>query len=139
MGLTEAPEHAREHESERSGRGAEHPGREPTQSVNLVKLLGFSSLWRLVLVLTLEIAVAFFALAIAVVSVSDDLPVATFWQRLQVLFSSRPTTLGFLFVLSTAIVVPTFMYFHVTLLWSRILWRHWRAAHGQSPARGSEP
>ena len=85
--------------------------------------------------MALEITVAWFTLAVAVALVSDDLPVATLWQRLQVLFLSRPTTLAFLFVLATAIVVPTFIWFHVSFLWVLVLWRRWRAseAHDLPP------
>lgn len=98
------------------------------QSDQLLRLLGFSSLRRLVLVLVLEVAVAWFALMFAVALVSDGLPMATLWQRLQALFSSQPQTVILLLSLAAAIVVPTFLYFHVLFLWLLVLWRRWRAS-----------
>ena len=133
MGLTDAPEKVHavdEAQSDQSGRRT--PAKRPMRE--LLKILGFSSPWRLVVVLALEIAVAWFALAFAVAWVSDDLPVATLWQRLQALVLSRPTTLAFLFVLAAAIVVPTFLWFHVSFLWVLVLWRRWRASKGQRSA-----
>lgn len=135
-----------EAQSDHSGRGtpAKHPTRDTTRArtqspLELLKLLGFSSFGRLVLVLVLEVAVAWFALALAVALVSDDLPVATVSQRLQVLFSSRPTTLVFLLALAAAVVVPTFVWFHVSVLWVRVLWRRWRASQAPRSAQGSPP
>ena len=130
MGLTEAPEKVHavdEAQSDQSGR------RTPAKhsSLELLKSLGFSSVWQLVVVMALEIAVAWFALAVATALVADDLRAATLWQRLQVLFLSRPTTLAFLFVLATAVVVPTFIWFHVSFMWVVVLWRRWRASQAQ--------
>ena len=81
--------------------------------------------------MVLEIAVAWLALALAVAWVSDDLGAGTLWQRLHALFVSRPTTLAFLFVVAVAVVVPTFIYFHVSFLWALVLWRRWRVSHAQ--------
>ena len=127
MGLTDSPVDAHavdEAHSDQSGRGT--PAKRPTQ--DLLKSLGFSSFWQVVVVLALEIAVAWFALALATALVSDDLPAATLWQRLQVLVSSRPTTLAFLFVMATAVVVPTFIWFQVSFMWVLVLWRRWKAS-----------
>lgn len=138
MELTDAPAPKKapavnQAQSDQSGRSKTPPQPRP----ELLKLLGFSSFWLLVLVLALEIAVTWFALALAVALVSTDLPVATLWQRFQVLLSTRPTTLVFLFVLAAAIVVPTFIWFHVSFLWVRLLWRDWRtrASQAQRSAR----
>jgi len=132
--------------SDHSGREApaKHPARDTTRAPQspreLLKLLGFSSLRRLVLVLVIEVVVAWFALALAVALVSDNLPVATLSQRFQVLSLSRPTTLVSLFVVAAAVVVPTFVWFHVSLLWVRVLWRQWRDTQaGRRSVEGLPP
>ena len=133
MGLTDAPENVHagdEAQSDQSGRRT--PAERPTRE--LLKSLGFSSFWQLVGVLALEIAAAWFVLVLATALVSDDLPAAMLWQRLQVLFLSRPTTLAFLFVLATAVAVPTFIWFQVSFMWILILWRRWRASQAQRSA-----
>ena len=118
---------ADEAQSDQSGRRT--PAKRP--ALDLLKSLGFSSAWQLVVVMALEIALAWFTLAVATALVSDDLPAATLAQRLQVLFSSRPTTLAFLFVLALAVVVPTFIWFHVSFMWVLVLWRRWRESQAQ--------
>ena len=113
-----------EAQSDQSGPGP--PAKRPT--LDLLKSLGFSSIWQLVVVMALEIALAWLTLAVATALVSDDLPAGMLWQRLQVLFSSRPTTLAFLLVLATAVVVPTFIWFQVSFMWVLVLWRRWKAS-----------
>ncbi len=124
-----------------SGAPAEHArpkGRSYTHR-ELLNILGFSSFTRLILVLVLEIVVAFFVLALSVALVSDDLPGATIWQRLQVLLSARPTMVFFLLTLASAIVVPTFIWFHVTFLWILVLWRRWRMSRAEGGAPTGPP
>ena len=124
-----------------SGAPAEHPRPKARSHTHreLLNILGFSSLSRLILVLVLEIVVAFFVLAFAVALVSDDLPGATLWQRLQVLLSARPTMVFFLLTLASAIVVPTFIWFHVTFLWILVLWRRWRMSRAEGGAPTGPP
>lgn len=105
----------------------------------LLKLLGFSSFSRLLLVLALEIAVAWLALALALALTLAAPPTATLWQRLQALFWGDQTTLVFLFVVGTAIVVPTFIWFHITFLWVLVLWRRWRTSRVQRSAARPQP
>ena len=140
--ITDAPERLHavdEDQSDQSGRRTptKHPTRGTTKTrtrLELLRLLGFSSLRQLVLVLVLEVAVAWFVLTLAVALVSDDPQMATLWQRLEALFSSHPTTLVFLLALAAAIVVPTFLWFHVLFLWLLVLWRRWRASQAQRSA-----
>ncbi len=146
---TDAPEkmHAVDKaQSDQSGRKtpAKRPTRRTTKTrtepqLGLLGLLGFSSFRQMVLVLAVEVAVAWSALTIALAFVSDDLPMATLWQRLQALFSSQPTTLVFLLGLAAAIVVPTFLWFQMVFLWIRVLWRRPRARQAQRSAGESQP
>ena len=69
--------------------------------------------------------------AFAVALASNDPPMVTYWVRIQVLFSSRPETLLVLFGLAVAVVAPTFLWFHVSFLWVKVLWLEYRA--GKTP------
>ncbi len=97
-------ESARRSAKEPDQSGREMPAKRPTRDttktrkepqLEILRLLGFSSFRQMVLVLVVEVALAWSALTIAVAFVSVDLPMATLWQRVQVLFSSQPTTLVF--------------------------------------------
>lgn len=85
----------------------------------------------MLLILVLEVVVAWFALTLVVAFVLDDLPMTTLWQRIQVLVSTRPATLGVSLVLAAGIVVPSFLWFQVTVMWLRVLWRRRQALQGQ--------
>lgn len=149
MELTGPPEKLQavdEAQSDQSGRRTPAKDRtRPTSKartkpqLELLRLLGLSSFGQAGLILVLEIVVAWAALAIAVALVSDDLPMTTLWQRLQVLISSRPTTVVFLLAIAAAIVVPTFLWFHVVFVWVLVLWRLRRAPQARRAADGSRP
>lgn len=118
---------------------SDQSGRRKVAKHRLWSLLGLSSLRQVLLLLGLEIAVAWLVLALAVAFVSNDPPMTTSWQRLQVLFSSRPTTLVMLLGVAAGVMVPSFVWIQVLFVWMRILPHELQASRPRRPADESQP
>lgn len=97
--------------------------------------LGLPNVRQLLWITALGVVVTWVALLLVVPLVSHDPPItAPWWQRLQDLLLTRPTTVVFLLALAVALVLPNFAWLYVLFVWLRILPPRTRALHRQHSA-----
>jgi hypothetical protein len=100
--------------------------RKTPAELELSSFFGLPDLRLILWGVALGVIITWFALMLIVPLMSNDLPMATPWQRLQDLFLTRPTTALLLLGVAVAFVLPNFAWLYVLFVWLRVLWRRSR-------------